>query len=60
MLLGEGPTVPAIGVGEGCSDICYIGYYLFFFLSPSGRQLDINEILSQRAVKSQLTNQPAT
>ena len=53
-LVGQGPTALAIGSVRSCVDI-----FSLSFLLLSGRRPDIDEILSQRAVKpknNQLTN----
>ena len=40
IIVGQGPTVLAVGAGGGCLDIFYLIYLLF--LPLSGRQPDID------------------
>ena len=47
----------AVGAGGGCLDIFSLVCHFSFFLPLSGRRPDIDEILSQRAVKPKTTNQ---
>ena len=40
LIVGQGPTVLAVGVGGGCLDIFLISYISLFFLPLSGRRPD--------------------
>ena len=40
--VGQGPSVPAEGVGGGCLDIFSLVYHFPFFRPLSGRRLDID------------------
>ena len=51
--IGQGPTAFAVGAGGGCLDIFLSSIISLFFLPLSG-----TEILSQRAVKPKITDQP--
>ena len=55
MIVGQGPIAHAVGTGGGCLDIIFTLLFPFspLSLSLSGRQPDIDEILSQRAAKQQ-------
>ena len=52
---GQGPTALAVGAGGGCMDIFTL---IYPFSLSLGDGLIYTEILSQRAVKLQTTNQP--
>ena len=41
-MVGQGPTVLAVGAGGGCLDFFFSCLSFLFFLPPSGRQPDIN------------------
>ena len=59
-IVGHGPIALAVGAGGGCLDIFSL-VYLFSFLSLSlGDGPIYTEILFQRAVKLETTNQPLT
>ena len=42
MIVGQGPTVLAVGAGGGCSDIFILLYLFSLFLPLSGRWPDID------------------
>ena len=59
IIVGQGPTVLAVGAGGGCLDIFYSHLSVLSFFSLSLGDCPIEtEILSQRAVKPKTTNQP--
>ena len=57
--VGQGPTALAVGAGGGRLDIFFLLLsFLFFFFLSLGDGPKKTEILSQRAVKPKITNQP--
>ena len=42
MIVGQGPTVLAVGAGGGCLDIFYFPLSFLLFLPVSGRRSDID------------------
>ena len=57
--VGQGPTALVVGAGGGCLDVFTLIYpFLFSFSLSLGDGSILTEILSQRAVKPQTTNQP--
>ena len=59
ILVGQGPTVFAVGAGWGFLDIFFshLSFFSSFFLSLGDGPIQI-EILFQRVVKPKTTNQP--
>ena len=41
IIVGQGPTVVAVGAGEGCLVILILSVFPLFFLPLSGRRSDI-------------------
>ena len=58
IVVGQGPTALAVGAGGVVWTFFLLSIISLFFLPLSGRRPDIDEILSQRAVKPKTTNQP--
>ena len=61
MIVGQGPIALAVGAGGGCLDIFVLIYLFSPFFSLSlclGDGPIQTEILSERAVKPETTNQP--
>ena len=42
IIVGQGPTVLAVGAGGGCMDIFFSFIFSLFFLSLSGRRPNID------------------
>ena len=42
IIVGQGPTVLAVGAGGGCLDIFSLVYHFSFFLPLSGRRPDLD------------------
>ena len=59
IILGQGPSVLAVGVGGGCLEIFSLVFHFSFSFSLSPGDSSIQtEILSQRAFRPKTTNQP--
>ena len=56
--VGQGPIAPAVGAGGGGLDIFTLSYLFSSFSLSLGDGPISTEILSQRAIKPQTTNQP--